>query len=62
MNNERLAIRYSKSLYVLSEKQNNTDVVLRDLKEVLSIVKQYINDINGIRSFCVGKGKSSTVE
>ena len=40
MNNERLAIRYSKSLYVLSEKQNNTEVVLKDLKEVLSIIKQ----------------------
>ena len=40
MNNERISIRYAKSIYVLSEQQNNLETILKDMKIVLSLIKE----------------------
>ena len=40
MNNERISKRYAKSIYVLSEQQNNTEIILKDMKIVLSLIKE----------------------
>ena len=40
MNNERISIRYAKSIYVLSEQQINLEIILKDMKLVLSLIKE----------------------
>ncbi len=40
MNNERISIRYAKSIYFLSEQQKNLEIILKDMKMVLSLIKE----------------------